>query len=63
MDACLVKGLSEAPLRLGHISEIVVDGFKSIFDRVLKGCHCHADSVVVSVSCRGLEMSATIRSR
>lgn len=60
MEACLVKGLSEAPLRLGHISEIVVDGFKSFFDRILKSCHFHADSMMVGVSCRRIETSAAI---
>lgn len=35
MEACLVEGLSEAPLCFGHISEIIVDGFKAFFDRIL----------------------------
>lgn len=58
MEACLVEGLSEAPLRLGHISEVVVDGFKSSFDGVLEFCHFHADSMMVGVSCSKMETSA-----
>lgn len=60
MEACLVKGLSEAPLRFGNISEIVVDGFKSFFDRILKLRHFHADSMMVGVGCRKMETSAAI---
>jgi hypothetical protein len=60
MVACLVKGLSKAPLRLSHISEIVIDRFKSLFDRILKLCHFHADSMMVGVSCRETEASAAI---
>lgn len=60
MEACLVKGFSKATLRLGHISEIVVDSFKSFFDRILKPRHFHADSMMVGVGCRKMETSAAV---